>query len=136
MWLCFPAVLCSALLCFVFSLFLCFCFILFRMCFFLLLLFSCKVACYLVSPTPYFSVYVPLAWWAHTHTPSHHILLHHEFRNEHQMDSNTNVLPHPPNHVSSFSITVVKNEISAFFDQRAPKTYWESNIITAVYCET
>lgn len=131
MWLCFPALLCFIsfslkIFSFVFSAIVPFCCSFFHRC-------ASSLLSYCFAYT-IFSVYAPLAWWAY----SHHILLHQWIQKNIkwiaiQMFSHT--ISTTTDTAAAVAVAA-KNEISAFFGQRAPKTYWESNIITAVYCET
>lgn len=106
MWLCFPALLCFALYHFhydfSFHFFFCFCF----------LYIFLQIACYLVSPAPYFR------FMRHLPDEHTHIIFCYTMNSEeHQMDSNTNALPQLP---STITTTTIKNEISAFFSSNAP----------------
>lgn len=69
-----------------------------------------------------FSVCAPLAWWAYTHI----IFCYTMNSEEHQMDSNTNVLPQLPSSTTAAATTTIKNEISAFFSS---DVYQRKNVL-------
>lgn len=100
----------------------------FCFCFFLVLssvlccvvFFSLQIACYLVSPTPYFR------FMRHLPDEHTHIIFCYTMNSEeHQMDSNTNVLSQLPSANTTTSATI-KNEISVFFSSNV---YQRKNVL-------